>query len=165
MSLKIEAITDRKKLVLSEDDDLEIEEIKPSEEPDIEITDNIVDDEIEVEEKPAEDFTDNFISLVTGSIRNVWEHIDDYSSIKATIEYENGPKELVDMYNEIINDEMIHVGQLEKALSLLQPNAELIKDGEDKADELLTNLLKDDEEDEDKDSIGIEKENAEDERE
>lgn len=76
--------------------------------------------------------------LLNMLIRDEWEAIDGYQSAIATIG-ELQP-EIAKILDDILTEEMIHVGQLQKALTLVQPESTAIGEGEQEAEEQL--LLK-----------------------
>ena len=78
-------------------------------------------------------------SLLNLAIIDEFEAIDTYNSQIATIrdlvsKEKNAEiiatyEDIIEILTEIINEENIHVGQLQKALTLVSPNANLIIDG------------------------------------
>lgn len=79
-------------------------------------------------------------SLLNASIIDEFEAIDGYNSqiatVKDVLSKEKDEKKIeyytsiIEILTEIVNEENIHVGQLQRALSLVSPNASLITDGE-----------------------------------
>lgn len=59
-------------------------------------------------------------SLVSTLIKHEWESIDLYNSILLTFRQANN-QEAEEILNEIINDDYVHVGQLEKLAQLINP--------------------------------------------
>lgn len=95
----------------------------------------------DLEEKPVEkpSLEDLGIAAVINKlIVDEWEAIDGYQGAIATIQ--DILPEVAKIFNDIMTEEMIHVGQLQKALSLVQPETFAIEDGEEEAEEQL--LLK-----------------------
>lgn len=63
--------------------------------------------------------------LIRDLIKKTWDAIDSYSSAIATLENEDGDKEVLSILNEICSQENINVGQLEKALNIVDPMSTL----------------------------------------
>lgn len=59
-------------------------------------------------------------SLVSTLIKHEWESIDLYNSILLTFRQANN-QEAEEILNNIINDDYVHVGQLEKLAQLINP--------------------------------------------
>lgn len=76
-------------------------------------------------------------SIIIGAINDEWEAIDYYNSMIVTAESE-GKSDVANIANDILKEENIHVGQLQKLLSMINPETEAIADGEDEAEELLS---------------------------
>lgn len=74
----------------------------------------------------TEDENFGIAGLLNNAIVNAWESIDLYNSILATLSTEEVDAEVSEIINNLIEDRMIHVGQLEKALSTVSPNAALL---------------------------------------
>lgn len=105
----------------------------------------------ETPEKPTEtpasgnDF--GVASMLNADIIDEFEAIDSYNShiitLKDLISFEQDEtniekyNKIIEILTDIVNEENIHVGQLQKALSLVSPNAELINDGALEADKTL----------------------------
>ena len=78
-------------------------------------------------------------------IRDEWEAIEGYNNasnlLKTMKEYDTELKIDVDgiikILADIANEENLHVGQLQKALEMVSPNAESIKDGAKEAEEQI----------------------------
>lgn len=86
-------------------------------------------------------------SMLNADIIDEFEAIDFYNSHIVTLKdliSQEQDENIIDLYEKIIeiltdivNEENIHVGQLQKALSLVSPSALFIKDGDMEADETL----------------------------
>lgn len=86
-------------------------------------------------------------SMLNADIIDEFEAIDFYNSHIVTLKdliSQEQDENIIDLYEKIIeiltdivNEENIHVGQLQKALSLVSPSALFIKDGDIEADETL----------------------------
>ena len=68
-------------------------------------------------------------SLVSTLIKHEWESIDLYNSILLTFRQANN-QEAEEILNNIINDDYVHVGQLEKLAQLINPLANNIELGQ-----------------------------------
>ena len=68
-------------------------------------------------------------SLVSTLIKHEWEAIDLYNSILLTFRQANN-QEAEEILNNIINDDYVHVGQLEKLAQLINPLANNIELGQ-----------------------------------
>lgn len=93
----------------------------------------LTEETVEHEESELENI--GVAGLINLLIRDEWEAIDAYQSAIATIT-ETHP-EIVEILDDILTEEMIHVGQLQKALTLVQPESMAIADGENEAEEQL----------------------------
>lgn len=78
-------------------------------------------------------------SMIIGAINDEWEAIDYYNSMVVNAEAV-GKSEVTNIVNDIIKEENIHVGQLQKLLSMINPETEAIADGEDEAEEQLDSM-------------------------
>lgn len=105
----------------------------------------VIDDVIENETtKPEEEQTPppptvgqdmGVATLLNSLIIDEWEAIDGYNNAVATISTLSIPsaEAIIKVITDIVNEEHIHVGQLQKALELVAPNAISIADGEQEA--------------------------------
>lgn len=73
-------------------------------------------------------------SIIITAINDEWEAIDFYNSMIATAQAE-GYQDVVEVAKDILNEENIHVGQLQKLLELVQPEAKAIEQGMQEATE------------------------------
>ncbi len=90
---------------------------------------------------PEEVKTNAFIGMVNSAIGAEWLSIEDLNGMVATI-LSDKPKQGADAATEIIKqlveEKTAHVGMLQKVLELLDENtAELVRGGEDKAEEIV----------------------------
>ena len=130
-----EPVDDVVKTPLTEDSLIHDE---PIEEPEVESEQVIFD-------KTGNDF--GVASMLNVDIIDEFEAIDSYNShiitLKDLINQETDDaviesyKKIIEILTDIANEENIHVGQLQKALSLVSPSALFIKDGDIEADEVL----------------------------
>lgn len=75
-------------------------------------------------------------SAITELIKKVWELIDTVSESTVNLSA-LGNENITSILKDITTDEYIHIGQLEKVLDFMIPEATAINSGEDKADETL----------------------------
>lgn len=130
-----EPVDDVVKTPLTEDSLIHNE---PIEEPEVESEQVTFD-------KTGSDF--GIASMLNADIIDEFEAIDSYNShiitLKDLINQETDEaviesyKKIIEILTDIANEENIHVGQLQKALSLVSPSALFIKDGDIEADEVL----------------------------
>lgn len=93
--------------------------------------------------KTYQDF--DIANSLNALIRDEWEAIEGYNNasnlLKTMKEYDTELKVDVDgiikILADIANEENLHVGQLQKALEMVSPNAESIKDGAKEAEEQI----------------------------
>ena len=102
---------------------------------------NTTEGDEEVKEVPNSDDKFGIAAMLNSLIRDEWEAIDGYNSTIATLKDLKGNGSLADVENiekvltDIVNEENIHVGQLQKVLELVSPNATSIAVGEKEAAE------------------------------
>lgn len=103
-------------------------------------------DNTEDEEEPTEEVsietskedTDNGVSSMLNSATvSTWNRIDEFTSMIATVKSFGGYENLISIIQSILDDEMIHIGQLQKALSLVGSGENLISQGIEKAEEVI----------------------------
>lgn len=94
-------------------------------------------EEHEETEVSKEDLDSGVSSMLNSSIVSTWNRIDEFTSILATIKSFGGDESLVTIIQSILDDEMIHVGQLQKALSLVSSSDDLISRGVEKAQDII----------------------------
>lgn len=88
-------------------------------------------------------------SMLNTDVIGEWKTIDEYHSHIATIDNAIKNKEIdikigkaiKDILTDITNEENIHIGQLQKALSLISPNVNSINTGEKEATEKIDNTI------------------------
>lgn len=86
---------------------------------------------------PQSELDMGIASMLTSAIKDEWEAIDTYNSILATLVNKDCPAEINKIISDIVSEELIHVGQLEKALELVATNTLLIQTGEMEAEEQI----------------------------
>ena len=95
----------------------------------------------EAEEKTIEP-EDNGISMIINNlIKDEYEAIDAYNSAITTFKDVGKSDEAISVLNDIVAEENIHVGQLQRLMELFDPNADKVSDGVEEADEQIDNSL------------------------
>lgn len=72
--------------------------------------------------------------VVMSLIKDEYDAIEGYNGAVATAK-DNGYDDLVTIFESIASEELVHVGELQKALEIVSPNAAKIKEGEVEAEE------------------------------
>ena len=102
--------------------------------------------EEEIKPAPETDAAMGIANTLNALIRDEWEAIDGYNSSISTYRAMQEDKEtagsidfdaLIKILEDIAQEEMNHVGMLQKAMETVSPNAEEIKGGEEEAEETL----------------------------
>lgn len=94
-------------------------------------------EEVKEEEKievPVEAANFGIASALNSLIQDEWQTIDAYSATICTVK-EMGYTDMVNTLEDILQEENLHVGQLQMLLQLVQPSAEKIDDGMKEAEE------------------------------
>lgn len=82
--------------------------------------------------------------LLIDAINGEWDTIKLYNDIVVNLE-EYGYKDIADVIRDIVVEENVHIGQLQKALETLSPNVSSIEDGSKEAESQLINKVESDE--------------------
>ena len=77
-------------------------------------------------------------SMLQDLIKDEWDAINGYSGTIQTLKGMGGYDDLCGVLQEISNEELIHIGQLQKALEFVNPVTAKIKEGEEEATEQMT---------------------------
>ena len=114
--------------------------------PAVEITEPVVVTDTELEDAIVEPEVEEnaFVSLLTDEISNNYSSIDNYKSIKVTLDssdLDEATKESVDkIIEDIIDNKTIEIGMLQTALEQINPDMiKLIDDGAEYADSVVEN--------------------------
>ena len=78
--------------------------------------------------------------VINSLITDEWEAVEGYNSALATLQAEDSPRaqQVCEIFKDIINEEYVHIGQLESCLSLLENDpTEHIEDGSEEGFEQL----------------------------
>ena len=79
----------------------------------------------EIEEEKVVDF--NISSFATDLIKNKWEQVDNINGMLLTMP--NLDPETEEILKSIISDEYVHIGQLEKVVQSINPEAAALDSG------------------------------------
>lgn len=79
-------------------------------------------------------------SIISDLIKDEYEAIDGYNSAIATAEAE-GFGDMINVLSEIQAEENLHIGQLQTLMTMVDPNAHLVDDGQQEGIEQLANPL------------------------
>lgn len=120
-------------------------------------------EEVKVEDNEVTDkLLDNAIAnIINKLIIDEFEAIDGYNSAISTVITEMPDSPIIDVLNDIIAEENVHVGQLQRALLLVSTHAQDIAKGTEEGKEQIADGEKEEEEsdDDEKDEIESEEEN------
>ena len=97
------------------------------------------------EERKDEEFLDppeagepiGVANLLNMLIKGEWDAIEDYNSAIQTLAGMNFDETILNIIKDIVGEEHVHVGQLQKALETVSPNVGNIQEGEKEAAEQL----------------------------
>lgn len=82
--------------------------------------------------------------MLMSAINTKWNTISELTSMSVNLEDE-GYTDFIDVINEIIEDENKNIGKLQHLLSIVSPSTENIEDGEQEAEDALSESLDKDE--------------------
>ena len=94
----------------------------------------------ELEETPnTPDTPDEFsaATIINNLIQDEWQAIQGYNDAVATFASMGVDENIINIFKDIVNEEHVHVGQLQKALESVSPNVQSIQDGEKEGSEQL----------------------------
>ena len=91
-----------------------------------------------VPESPAEGPSLGISDLLISAINDEWETIRKYNELIVNAQY-NHFDDMVPVIQDIVSEENVHVGQLQKLMETISSNTEDIAKGEAEADEQLSN--------------------------
>lgn len=113
-----EGLEMNRKLILSEDLD------QPAQfAPQAEVTQQ------EVAPVESKDNSLEMSNMISAMIKGEWDAVDIYNSMLTSIKEMTNDTEVIDLLTEIVNEEYVHIGQLEKLLQSKNPTAVGIEDG------------------------------------
>ena len=99
-------------------------------------------DEPKEDEVSEKEKSNALVFTINDLIQDEFEAIDRYNSAIITLEsigYKDSDK-LVAILNDILNEENIHIGQLQEALMLVSPHAKDIEQGKEEAQEVIASV-------------------------
>lgn len=76
-------------------------------------------------------------TLINKLIVDEWEAIQGYNDAIVSLQEEHADEDILAIFTDIVNEEHVHVGQLQKALEKVAPDAAKIKEGEKEGEEQL----------------------------
>ena len=100
------------------------------------IVDDTITDEAPEKESPKNEVDTGISNLLIDAIKDEFETIKLYNSIIEQIRIEDR-EDIISILQDIVNEENVHVGQLQKALELYSPNADSIEHGSQEAEEQM----------------------------
>lgn len=99
-------------------------------------------EKLEVEEAPIVTSIDEAVpaaTMLNNLIQDEWQAVQGYNDAIATLTSMNFGEDIIKVLTDIVEEENVHIGQLQKALELVSPSAESIKVGEEEGAEQLAN--------------------------
>lgn len=105
------------------------------------LDESLFEDETVVNEKTIEP-EDNGISMIINNlIRDEYDTIDAYNSAITTFKNIGNSDDAISVLNDIVAEENVHVGQLQRLMELFDPNADKVADGVEEADKQIDDSL------------------------
>lgn len=103
----------------------------------------VVDKELPAHEKASIEETptsqqNGIQNMLQFLIKDEWDAIEGYNNTIQTLKSENAEDDILGVLQEISNEELVHVGQLQKLLELVNPITSKIKEGEAEATEQIS---------------------------
>lgn len=106
---------------------------------------SLTEDANSLEEKKDEESLDppeagepiGVANLLNMLIKSEWDAIEDYNSVIQTLAGMDFDETILNIIKDIVGEEHVHVGQLQKALETVSPNVGNIQEGEKEAAEQL----------------------------
>lgn len=99
-----------------------------------------VPQKLEIDEtvpEPPKGENTGIATILSNLIQDEWQAIDGYNSALETLASINFDEGMVDVLKDIVAEENVHIGQLQKALELVAPNATEIQHGVEEGEEQL----------------------------
>lgn len=94
-----------------------------------------IKEEVEQEIPKVKDFTAS--AIINNLIQDEWQAIQGYNDAIATFVAQKIDEDTINIFRDILTEENVHIGQLQKALEMFSPSAEEIKSGEEEGAEQL----------------------------
>ena len=98
----------------------------------------ITDNSLTLEEPTKDQINLGYSNLISSLIKSEYDAIEDYNSAISTIKAEGADEYMVEVLKDILDEENIHVGQLQKLLQQVSESAENISKGEEEAEEQIS---------------------------
>ena len=95
----------------------------------------------ETEEKTIEPENNGISMIINNLIKDEYEAIDAYNSAITTFKSIGNSDDAISVLYDIVAEENIHVGQLQRLMELFDPNADKVSDGVEEASEQIENDL------------------------
>lgn len=96
-----------------------------------------IQDQDVIKAEPEEFINRGISGMLSDLIIDEWDAINAYNGAIATLTEMDPESPIINILNDIVNEEMIHVGQLQTALESISANAENIQLGKEEADNQL----------------------------
>lgn len=108
------------------EDEIEVQENEDETEVDEQEVE-VEEQEVEEDEPSREDEDRAVLSALTYAIQGCWARVDEYNSIIASLSDMDfaEAQEIADILRDVTNSVLVSVGQLEKAIGIVSPQAEL----------------------------------------
>lgn len=112
--------------VQENEEEVEVEENEDEIEVD-EQEDEVEEQDVEADEPSREDKDRALLSALTYAIQGCWARVDEYNSLIASLSDMDfaEAQEIADILKDVTNSVLVSVGQLEKAIGIVSPQAEL----------------------------------------
>ena len=94
----------------------------------------LVDISAEEEQFHIDSVNAGLSNVLSALIKDEWEAYEGYKSAIETFKVEGVNTEVINVLDEILAEELVHIGQLQKALELVEPAATEIPEGEKEAE-------------------------------
>ena len=88
---------------------------------------------LEGEESPATPMDSGIAMMINSLIQDEWQAIDGYTSAIRTLQEQNAHPEMIKTLEDIMNEENVHVGQLQLLMGIVAPTTDSISKGEEEA--------------------------------
>ena len=105
------------------------------------ISEDVIISTDETEEKTIEPENNGISMIINNLIKDEYESIDSYNSAITTFKDIGKSDDAISVLNDIVAEENIHVGQLQRLMELFDPNADKVSDGVEEASEQIENDL------------------------
>lgn len=97
----------------------------------------ITDNSLTLTEPTKEEVRSGLADMINNLIKAEYDAVTDYNNAITTVLAENKYTDLIDVFQDILEEENLHIGQLQRALKEVSEAAENINKGEIEADKQL----------------------------